>query len=412
MPASGPAARPRKSALPIVLTQSQKLALGLIAAVWLATMFGGGSARHDVLYLVVVRVAAVAGIALLLLLIPRGELRLQRQPLAFAGIAAAAVLVQLVPLPPAIWTALPGRELYQTLGPLADLEGLWRPISLSPDLSWNALLSFGPPLFFLLAIPTIHRGMRRWLLMALLATIIISGIIGLLQVAGGPSSPLRHYQYTNVEAATGLFSNRNHQAVFLAMGIPLALWWGLPEGTTQRRSRLVIAASIIMFLLTAAVTTQSRMGAAIVLLSMVLGAVYYFRQTSHRAGAGWWGAAGAGLAVILALVAFGTWSGSRLAIEAATADLRVRILPESIEAAQTFFPVGAGFGTVANVFPRFESFEDLGTNYINHTHSELTQLVIEGGILAILLLLIFLAWFVLAVRRSSVQGRIRFLFDR
>jgi O-antigen ligase len=37
---------------------------------------------------------------------------------------------------------------------------------------------------------------------------------------------------------------------------------------------------------------------------------------------------------------------------------------------------------------------------MNHTHSELTQIVIEGGVVAILLLLLFLFWYLRATWRA------------
>ena len=390
----GSGARSRTRSAPVILDRPERIALAAIAILWLITMFTGGSARADVLYLVPLRGAAVAGLALLLLLIVPERLRLQRGVLLFTGAAALIVSVQLIPLPPSLWTALPGREVYGTLSSVPGLGDVWRPISLSPDLTWNALLSLLPPLFYLVAVGALTRIPRRWLLLGLLGTILFSGFTGLLQIAGGPDSPLRHYQYTNRDSAVGLFANRNHQAVFLAMGIPVAAWWGLLDsGSIRRGGRLAIAAAMVLFLLTASVTTESRMGAVIVLLSLILSLVYVLRHTGlSRAGTRWLAAAGL-VTLSLGAAAFGTWSDSRMVAATVADDLRIRILPESIEAARTFFPVGAGFGAFPDIFPRFEAVEDLKPTYVNHTHSELTQIVIEGGAAAILVLLVFLGWF-------------------
>src|SRR6185295_1438457 len=111
--------------------------------------------------------------------------------------------------------------------------------------------------------------------------------------------------------------------------------------------------------------------------------------------------AGAALAAAaLAWVGLSTWSESRLGMVWVEQDLRIRVLPETLEAAKTYFPVGAGWGSFTQIYPRFESIEDLAPEYLNHTHSELTQIVIEGGVAAIVLLLVFLLWYGRAVWRA------------
>ena len=363
-------------------------------AVWVVVAFGGGSARADILYLVPLRLSAVAGLAALLLIVPIERLGLGQRPALFTLAAAVVIALQLVPLPHSVWTALPGRDVYDRLADVPEIGALWRPLSLSPDLTWNALLSLLPPLFFLVAVPLLGSKHRRWFLIALLATILASGLLGLLQVAGGPESNLRWYQYSNIEAGTGFFANRNHQAVFLAMGIPLTVWWALSKSHSGRAWAVAaIGASIVLFLLAAIATSQSRIGIVVVALSLLLSALYFSRQArvSRRVLLWGWGAL-----LVVGLSVAGTiviWAGNRLTGAGVTNDLRIRILPESLEAVRTFFPFGSGFGTLPTVFPRFESVQDLSPQYVNHTHSELTQIVIEGGAVALLLLLLFLLWF-------------------
>jgi O-antigen ligase len=393
---------PRPKSSRVILDAPAKIALAVIAGTWLFACVTGGSARPDIPWLLLVRLAAVIGAALLLLTVPWGRLRVQRPLLLFTGAAAAVIAVQLVPLPPAIWAALPGREAYAALTS-ADLGGaVWRPISLAPDLTWNSLLSLLPPLLLILAVPALGGRARRWLLVGLWITILGSGLLGLLQVADGADSALRFYRYTNSDSATGFFANRNHQAAFLAMGIPLAAWWAgrgdAPPRT--RRARWMIAGSSVLFLLTAAVMTQSRMGAVVVALALLLTAGFIVRGAGVRRVT-LVALAGTGLvAAGLGAMALTTWSDSRADTAMVGEDLRIKVLPETIGAARAFFPVGAGWGSFAPVYPRFESVEDLSPQYLNHAHTEITQIVIEGGIAAILLLILFLGWYVLAVGRA------------
>ena len=393
---------PRQPSSRIILDAQAKIALAVVAGAWLFTCLGGGSARADVLLVLPVRLAAVVGLALLLWLVPPGRLRLQRPLLLFAGAVAIVLAIQLIPLPPAVWASLPGRDFYRTLADADGVGAVWRPISFSPDLTWNSLLSLLPPVLFLLAVPALGTRVSRRLLVGLWITILVSGVVGLVQMAGGPDSPLRFYPINNQDSATGLFANRNHQAAFLAMGVPLAAWWATHGNVAPRlrRARWLIAGSAVLFLLTAAVMTQSRMGGAVVILAFLLAAALILRGTGLRKVT-LAALAGAGLvAAALAWVGLSTWSESRFGIDRVEQDVRLKVLPETLEMARTFFPVGAGWGSFAQVYPRFESTEDLSPEYLNHTHSELTQLVIEGGVVAIALLLVFLAWYVRAIWRA------------
>jgi O-antigen ligase len=402
-------AQPRPSSRLQIDARSIVILVALVF-VWFAVVTGGGSARYDVIIsdipiVVGVRLMAIIGIGVVLIFGRPDRLPGVRGPIFFTLLLALAIGIQLIPLPPGMWASLPGREPYADLASIPELAEVWRPLSLAPDLTWNSLVSLLPPLFFILAVPMLGARYRRWLLLALLVTILLSAMIGLLQVAGGPQSSLRWYPLTNADAATGFFANRNHEAAFVAMGIPLSIWWAL-SGKSSRRllPRLAIAGSMIAFLLFSAVTSQSRMGLITVAIALLLSGVYFLRQVKLAKRLLFWlGAAFlvGGAAVSLALT---VWSPGRLNMENVENDLRVRILPESIEAAKAFFPVGAGYGAFPAVFPRFESEEDLSPQYVNHTHSELTQIVIEGGIVAIVLLLGFLIWFGIAcwrVWRSS-----------
>lgn len=393
---------PRQTSSRIILDGPAKISLVVIAGAWFATCLGGGSARADIPLLLAVRLAAVVGLMLLLLLVPPDRLRMQRPLLLFAGAAAVVLAVQLIPLPPSVWAALPGRDFYQLLAGVAGVGPVWRPISLSPDLTWNSLLSLLPPLLFILAVPVLGTRVSRWLLVGLWITILLSGLLGLLQMAGGPDSPLRFYRISNADSATGFFANRNHQAAFLAMGIPLAGWWAGRGNIAPRlrRARWLIGGSAVLFLLTAAVMTQSRMGGAVVLLSFLLTAALIVRGTGLRKGILAALAAGGLAAAALAAVGLTNWSESRLSMAWVEQDLRFKVLPETVSAAKAFFPVGAGWGSFAQIYPRFESVDDLAPEYLNHTHSELTQIVIEGGVAAILLLLAFLLWYGRAVWRA------------
>ena len=75
-----------------------------------------------------------------------------KQLFGLVGLAVLLVLVQLVPLPSGIWSALPGRGFVVEGFELLGLAPPAMPISLSPYDSLEAVLSLLPPVAMLAAI--------------------------------------------------------------------------------------------------------------------------------------------------------------------------------------------------------------------------------------------------------------------
>lgn len=373
---------------------------------WLALVIGGGSARADMIQLVPMRVVTAAMLGITIWMLPPDAYRSVRAPLLFLLAMALLVALQLVPLPYSMWTSLPGRALYAEALSSANIGRIWHPLTLSPDLTWNSLLALLPPALFVCGASVLGARLRSLLFMALFGTILLSGFLGLLQVAAGPDTSLRFYKITNVDSGVGLFANRNHQAVFLAMGIPIAGWLAR-RLTAKGRRMLAIStgASAVVFLLTAGFASQSRMGSAIIVLSLILTGLAFLssKRPSKMVLAGI--SSAAILTLLVGAIAVAGWSSNRLAHLSLSEDLRVTIFPETIRAAQTFFPFGAGFGAFPQIFPRFEDMNDLQPEYFNHTHVEPTQLIIEGGAPALALLAIFLAWYVRASARVWLKRK-------
>ena len=55
-------------------------------------------------------------------------------------------LFQLVPLPPWIWTRLPGREGIEAIFELVGGQRNWMPVSVSPNATWLSFLSLVAPM--------------------------------------------------------------------------------------------------------------------------------------------------------------------------------------------------------------------------------------------------------------------------
>jgi hypothetical protein len=375
------------------------LVLGLFG---LALALAGGASRLDEDSQAVVRLASIAAIVASLWPLELDTLR--RRPWLIAAAAAAYVLLilQLIPLPPGLWAGLPGRTVYAQIAQETG-SAVWRPLSLTPDLTLNALFALLPATAA--AIAALHldfRGRVR-LVEAVVVIACFSAILGLLQLSG---SGLELYRNFRPGAASGLFANANHQADLLACALPLASFAAglrLSEGGDPRPV-LASLAGVTALLLLGLISTGSRMGLALGLFGLA-GAAWCWRSNGLRllprslqlrlAALG----GGGGLLLLVGLAAVHGGAVHRLAATDFASETRAAALGPMTATARAFMPLGAGFGSFDSVYRRFEPDALLSTIYMNQAHDEPMQLAIEGGAPALVLLALFLGWWVWAAVR-------------
>src|SRR6202050_2329500 len=170
----------------------------------------------------------------------RAKLLQVRWELAFCLAAVLGPLVQLVPLPPALWTLVPHRAPL-----IASFDGLghslsgnalsgndlpWLPISVSPNATWLSVAALLPTLAVFFGTILLSYRERRLLSLAVVAFGVASAFLGLLQIAQGPASRLRFFAVTNLSEAVGFFANRNHFAGFLYVVLLFAAVWAIDIG--------------------------------------------------------------------------------------------------------------------------------------------------------------------------------------
>lgn len=388
----------------------------LVAFLVIAILTGGGS-RPDVQSHLILRPLAVLAGAYACLQLSRDSFRPVRTPLVLLLTLAAIMLVQLLPLPPGIWTNLPGRELHASAREALGIPLSWHALTLSPAQTWNSLVALLPPLAALLLYAITSPGRRGSILTVLLAILGASAILGLAQRAGPADGPLYLYRVTNETSAVGFFSNRNHQAAMLACMFPmLATYASLPSASGHvERYRIWIAVGASVVLLPLILATGSRSGLGLTLVGLITAGFLYRRQPGMRDSTrgGWrpartWLVIGgiATVMVIVALVFSQAEAISRFAGNGLSSDLRVRIFWPLVEMARATFPAGIGFGSFEPAYRAVEPDAVLNRGYLNNAHNDLLQWIIEGGLPALLLLIGFFYWFTrraLAVWNRSLR---------
>src|SRR5579871_2136989 len=213
-------------------------------------------------------------------------------PLALCAAIASVPLIQLVPLPPGIWTNLPGRGSELILLNLIDHGRLWMPISTSPTSTWLSALSLLPPLAIFLS--TIQLGYRERRLLSLVIILmgILSAFVGLLQIAQGPASPMRFYSVTNDKDAVGFFANRNHFAASLYVILLLVTAWARDiiswKNNKDDNSVILLEITIVFLVIVLLMVTEAmaRSRAGIVLMIVALTSAFGLISTNRSGGHG------------------------------------------------------------------------------------------------------------------------------
>jgi hypothetical protein len=142
-----------------------------------------------------------------------------RRVVGLALLTFVTIAVQLVPLPPPVWTALPGRELFVEGYRLLQLQVPWLPISEAPYQTVIAAFALLPPLAALATVQLAND--ERLLAGALLGGAGAAIVLGQLQV-GATGDQWQLYEFTN-PGPIGFFANINHMGTLLLASMPFAV---------------------------------------------------------------------------------------------------------------------------------------------------------------------------------------------
>lgn len=359
----------------------------------------GGASRVDVQSLLLLRPLSVIACAAALLTLRREHVQGRGWPLGGFGAIALLCVLQLVPLPPAIWQALPGRTVIAEIDNATGLAEQWRPLNLTPMNGWYALVSLATPLAVLLLGIQLQKDDLYRLLPLLIVLAAISGFVGLLQVIGDPKGPLYLYRITNNGQAVGLFANRNHAAVLLACLFPmLAVYTSISTGTVdQQRFRQFAAMAAGIVLVPLILVTGSRAGMLMAIPALAATAILYRKpqegRVVRRGGTGL--RPGAvhviGAAVIISLVLLTilysraeAWD--RLFRQSVADDLREDFWQVGLAMIWQYFPFGSGIGSFVEVYQLSEPATYLNANYVNHAHNDWLETALTGGLPAMLIM--------------------------
>jgi O-Antigen ligase len=381
----------------------------LCGSTLVASLMLGGATRSGFLSDTILELIAIPTLIVSLSSLLRSSLNERKRGAEWGLVLCLGVaiipLVQLIPLPPSIWTKLPHRQ--QITGVFELLNGVlpWLPISVSPSLTWASLLSLLPPIAIFLGIIQLDYRERRLISLIFVALGIFEAFLGLLQVAQGPSSPWRFYAVTNDTESVGFFANRNHLAALLNCALVFGAAWGINTALSfdfRRERKNVGTASVvtvtasflgILVLMAAEATTRSRAGVGLLIVALFAALALALSDRRRPSGATPIKWIVGSVVVASVLVVQFTLYRILDRFQDPLQGARLEFAHNTIAAAEAYMPFGSGFGTFVSVYPSFEPPQDVVDNrYVNRAHDDLLEIVLEGGAMSVMLVAGFLAW--------------------
>lgn len=358
----------------------------------------GGAARQGLWSDAIVQVAALPLLVWSLIRLPRVALGVHgRWALVLLAATVALPLLQLIPLSPALWTRLPGRENIAAAYAAAGVPLPWLPISLDPAATQFALLSLIPGVTVYLATLPLTASERRTVVGAMVAVAFVSVGLDVLQMMGGTGSALRFYAITNPDRAVGFFANGNHNAAFLYALAPFVAAWMIGLTHDHRNdnvARLAVLSIVMAAVVIGVVTTHSRAGLTLLFVAGLSAALLAWRHGRGRSKRRLlYIALGANAAALLIAFQFGFVGFVHRAEQSDIIDdVRWPVAAVTAKAALSNMPFGTGFGTFVPVYESYAPRTLVRDRYVNHAHDDWLELWLTGGVPALMVALGFVVW--------------------
>ncbi|MEH6717893.1 MAG: O-antigen ligase family protein [Aurantimonas endophytica] len=333
-----------------------KNALGLLLLA--AAILGGNTVSHlngDLLILATLAVFALA----LLTLDPH---RIGIGPVVFAAVAIASVGIQLVPL---------GGWGGETIG------GAFRGTFLTLNFVETArvLLSLLVALMVFFVTLTLSYSKARSLLSFMYVALYCNLLMGAVQFASRGTMRAGPFDYP---LGGGFFINPNHFSTFLLVFIPFLIFSLLYE--TRRIFAGVTLGLLVLVLLAASSMAGVGLGLVVMLVSVL--ALTERRHVSSYAV----------LAALALTAIYLVGFQNRLGLETGVSqDTRLQFAMTTLEGIRAYFWTGVGYGTFADAYAMFMRPEDIQQAYVNHAHNDYLEVIFEGGVLALVLIVVYLA---------------------
>lgn len=314
--------------------------------------------------------------------VPRAQIAaIPRAAWVIVALIVTVPLVQLIPLPPGVWHALPGRDLERQALDLVGQGDSWRALSVVPDRTFAAMLSMICAAIYVPMIAATDTSGRTRVIVAIVVVAALSVLVGTQQVTGDTGNIFQFYR-NDLRIISGFQRNRNSEADVLLIAMAgtaacAAVLLGRLGRAPRRRAVLVMTAGVSLVFACAVVLTGSRTGIVLIVPMMIVEGAILFRYSPRRLSLLWVPVA---IAVAVALV----WNNpvvqnaldhfrDGMAVRPLIWDKMWKLLP-------TYIGAGSGLGSFSTVFATVETVDMINPNYFGHAFNDYAQLALETGV--------------------------------
>ncbi|MER8386445.1 O-antigen ligase family protein [Mesorhizobium sp. M1380] len=296
--------------------------------------------------------------------------------------AIGLAVVQIIPLPAAIFK---GTRPELLLGDQWVGDTKFRFISVGVGRTVECLLYLVAAAGFFLAVLRLRAEQLSALLPFFFMGVVCNGLAGAIQYSLSDTVAIVGLLPFTINA--GLFANGNHFSALLFVSIPFVVYYGLFRG--HLLSGLLGLLTLLLLLLAAGSRAGVLLGLAITVLSVV-----FLSARSRISGLGF-------LAMFIGLSVYtiGAWTK----IDADVIDPafgRGEFARTTIEGIKDNWETGVGFGNFQKVYQVYEREGMIFRQYVNHAHNDFLEIALEGGIVAVVLTVVYLSLFSAHLIRS------------
>ena len=371
----------------------------LLLLLLVALTLGGGGVRHGLTNLV------VQIVALGILLFQPGAVRefVGKAPKFLVMLVVLTLLlpvIQLVPLPPAVWQSLPGREMALQSRELIGSGDGWFPLTLDRARTVTAFFALLGPLAVLASFRFGSRSAPRHALALLIVIAFVQFAFGVIQFAAGGDT-LTLYETNQIGRFYGFFVSHIASGLMMVVGLCALVGHYLTEVRSKVATLVYFAGGALLVI--GVILTNSRSAVAL----LVLPALWVVAIAAKRA----WVLprrtrlgflVGGTLALMATAVVFAT--NDRLGRTwdrfDSFEDSRPDIWEDTLVGIDRYWPVGSGMGTFDEVFQVEESLEMLVAKKAARAHNEYLEILLEAGIIGGMLVGLWFAYLAYATVRG------------
>lgn len=312
---------------------------------------------------------------------------------AFFIMFGVTMLLQFVPLPPALWSIIPGRVPVIEGYELAGVSPPWLGLSLDPWNSLHSLVWWIPALAVFVIARTRTDGGEAAIVWTIAAVAYASVALAVVQ-----SVSLAGYLYgvTNIGNGVGFYANSNHFGSFMLMAMALLSGERIQARASRRRARRSMSLGLELALLLAplavGVYLSKSLACGLLTIPLIAGILVMGGTLSASKWRLVLGLLVVGMIAMIAFLYTGTISNDLLAKSGTPGISRNEFLKNGLAMARDFAPFGSGLGTFPLIYPWYENPAQVGGTFVNHAHNDLVEILAELGVFGLALIGVFLAW--------------------